>query len=133
MRTEWAVLADAQRARIFVRAGGTGWQDVRSLAGSAQQGDRNGRELRLPAAMRKLAAVIGGTHERFIDRLAGELRSARKRGDFDALILVAPADVLEPLRAALDAATRRTLAATAEENLLGLPVREARRELAKRF
>lgn len=134
MRTEWVVLADSQRARIFARAGGGGWQDVRNVSRVGERRDSEGRELRLPAAMQKLHDALSVTPGGdFLDRLARELRVARKRGDFDTLILVAPADILEPLKAALDSATRRAVAVTAAENLVNLPVQEARRALAQRF
>lgn len=138
MRTEWAVLADSERARIFARAGGAGWQDINSFSRGAENrnGSGSGRELRLPAGMEKLGLAVSippHNPDDFIDRLAHELRAARKRGDFDALILVATDDVLEDLHAALDPATRRTLIAKAAENLLGLPLREARRQLTRRF
>lgn len=133
MRTEWAVLADAQRARIFARVGNGSWQDVRSLTANAAAGD--GREQRLPEAMQKLSdgAGNGRGNGGFDELLAQELCQARKRGDFDALILVAPEPVLAAVQAALDRATRRTLRETAADNLAALPLRDARREIARRF
>lgn len=137
MRTEWAVLADLQRARIFARVGGAGWQDIRSFSRVPENRDGNGREVRLPAGMEKLAVAAASqpSHEAddFLDRLASELRAARKRGDFDALILVAESELLEAISAALDPATRRTLTAKTAENLVALPLREARRALTRRF
>ncbi len=136
MRTEWAVLADLQRARIFARVGGAAWQDIRSFSRSNENRGTNGREVRLPAGMEKLglaASMPAHDPDDFLDRLARELRSARKRGDFDALILVADGETLEYLHAALDPATRRTLTAKAAENLVGLPLKEARRQLTRRF
>lgn len=134
MRTEWVVLADANRARIFARVGGGGWQDIRDLT-RGDTGKDDGREMRLPAAMQKLSRVItpARLQDTFLARLGRELCTARKRGDFDALVLVAPTDVLEPLQAMLDAATRRKLTATATEDMVGLPIREARRQLSRRF
>lgn len=136
MRTEWAVLADAQRARIFARVGGAGWQDIRSFSQGAERID-DGREVRLPAGMERLGAAVAnlpsGDAGDFLERLAWELRAARKRGDFDALILVAEDEVLAALQAALDSATRRKLTAKAAENLAGLSLREARRQLTRRF
>ncbi len=134
MRTEWAVLADAARARIFARAGGASWQDLHSLSRSVNR-DKNGREVRLPAAMQKLndSLTAPRNDDDFIERLAHELRVARKRGDYEALVLVAPQDVIDAITNALDSATRRAVAATLAENLVGLPVRDARRELRRRF
>ena len=136
MRTEWVVLADTMRARIFARTtGAAGWQDVRSLPKSAERND-DGRELRLPAAMARLTGNPGGSsssHDDFIDQLAHELRLARKRGDYETVTLVAPAPVLAALNVALDSATRRTVAASISENLMGLPLRDARSELKRRF
>ncbi|HEX6958179.1 MAG TPA: host attachment protein [Ferrovibrio sp.] len=134
MRTEWAVLADTQRARIFARIGGAGWQSIRDLTRTGGSDERNGRELRLPSAMQKLQDTAGRVpDDDFLDRLARELRIARKRGDFDGLILVASPDVLELLQAALDSATKRKLTVAVAENLVSLPVREARRQLSRRF
>ena len=135
MKTEWVVLADAARARIFARLGNGGWQDIRDLTRGG--GDTtNGREVRLPAAMRKLKDLVagnGGGRDDFIARLGSDLRAARKRGDFDALVLVAPPDVLEKLESSLDPATRRKLVGKATDNLVGLPLKDARREIARRF
>lgn len=135
MRTQWVVLADANRARIFARVGGGGWQDIQDLKRGAAPGDGNGREVRLPPGMRKLNNVeaLPGAPDGFVDRLARELKAARKRGDFDALTLVAPPDVLDALTAQLDPATRRTLTGTISEDLVGLPLKEARRALARRL
>lgn len=135
MRTEWVVLANATRARIFARVGNTSWQDIRDVTRGGES-DARGREVRLPAAMQKLKEAIGGGSNRdddFLGSLARDLRSARKNGDFDALVLVAPVEVLETLRGGLDSATRRKLTTTAVGDLVGLPVREARREIARRF
>lgn len=138
MRTEWVVLASTTRARIFARVGNTSWQDIRDVTrgGDNRDGDTPGREVRLPAAMQKLKDAIGGGSNRgdnFLGNLANDLRSARKNGDFDALVLIAPAEVLEELRGGLDSATRRKLITTAVGDLVGLPVREARREISRRF
>lgn len=133
MRTEWVILADANRARIFARVGGAGWQDIRDLTRNGNGNGGNGRELRLPEGMRKLASVPVAANDDFLDRVGRELKAARKRGEFDALALVAPPLVLEVLVANLDPATRKVVTATAAENLVGLPVREARRELGRRF
>lgn len=135
MRTEWVVLADATRARIFARVGNTSWQDIRDVT-RGNGGDARGREMRLPAGMQKLKDAISGGSNRnddFLGSLARDLRSARKNGDFDALVLVAPVEVLEQLRGGLDSATRRKLTTTAVGDLVGLPVREARREITRRF
>jgi len=136
MKTEWVVLADANRARVFARIGKTSWQDIRDVTRTAPGVAGDGREMRLPHAMQQLKDMLGGGQDNgrdFLGRLARDLRSARKSGEFDALILVAPSDVLEQLQNALDSATRRKLVATAVDNLVGLPVRDARREIARRF
>ncbi|MBW3566658.1 MAG: host attachment protein [Proteobacteria bacterium] len=136
MRTEWVVLADANRARVFARVGNAGWQDIRDLTRTTHNEIIDGREVRLPAGMQKLKDVLGGgtdASKDFLGRLARDLRAARKSGEFDALVLVAPSDVLVQLQGGLDSATRRKLVATAVDDLVGLPVRDARREIARRF
>lgn len=136
MRTEWVVLADESRARIFGRVGGAGWQPIRDLTRAFNGQSTNGREVRLPQGLRKLDAVMRRnepTRDDFAERLARELTTARKRGDFDALVLVAPTDFLEQLTDLLDAATRRKVTATATDDLVSLPIREARRQIARRF
>ena len=136
MRTEWVVLADANRARIFARAGGAGWQSIRDLVRGQTGANTNGREVRLPEGLRKLDAVVRSDNspmDGFLDRLARELVLARKRGDFDALILISPAGLLEELKTLLDSATRRKLVATATDDLVSLPLREARRQITRRF
>lgn len=136
MRTEWVVLADAGRARIFARVAGAGWQPIRDLTRSFNGHSSDGREVRLPYGLRKLDAVVSGgaqVQDEFAERLARELMTARKRGDFDALVLIAPSDVLGKLTEMLDAATRRKVTATATDNLVSLPIKEARRQIARRF
>lgn len=136
MRTEWVVLADAARARIFARVGGAGWQAIRDLTRGNNGIAANGREVRLPEGLRRLDTVVrndANTSNAFVDRLARELVSARKRGDFDSLILIAQPDFLEHLKDALDMATRRKLVATATEDLVSLPLHEARRQISRRY
>lgn len=134
MRTEWAVLAGEGRARIFARVGGGGWQDIRDVTRSSGNAI-SGRETRLPRALEKMRDMISAStgKEDFLARLGRDLRVARKRGDFDRLFIVAPPAVLSRLDDALDNATRRKIAAKSNGDLVGLPVRDARREIARLF
>lgn len=136
MRTEWVVLAGERRARVFARVGGAGWQPIRDLTRSSNGHASDGREVRLPQGLRQLDAVVSGVdqvQDEFAERLARELMAARKRGDFDALVLIAPSDVLARLTDSLDVATRRKVREAATGNLISLPLREARRQISRRF
>lgn len=137
MPTQWAVVADEGRARIFARVGSHGsWQDIDDINHKRRSPASDGREVRLPPMSPRLRAMtfLGRSDARdFTEYLAEYLGTARKRGDFEQLMLIAPAGMLEALRNALDPATRRKLADAHEGDMVGLPLKTARRQLARLF
>lgn len=58
---------------------------------------------------------------KFVDDVARALNEAGTRDEFDRLILVAPAHALRELNRALDAATRRKVAAQLQKDLTNVP------------
>lgn len=130
MRTRWLVAADEYRARIFARVDGLAqWQDIVNLTRAHPKRQQPGREVRLPELQRQNSIE----HDDFALRLASDLGAARKRGDFDELILVAQEPFLTRLKDALDAATRRKLKHTEALELTGMPLPDARREISRRW
>jgi protein required for attachment to host cells len=57
----------------------------------------------------------------FVDEVAAALNNANARDEFDRLILVAPAHALSELHQALDAPTRRKIAAQLQKDLTHVP------------
>lgn len=137
MPTQWAVVADEGRARIFARVSSHGsWQDIDDISHKRRSPANDGREVRLPPMSPRLRAktFLGRSDARnFTQYLAGFLDTARKRGDFDQLILIAPVGMLDALRNTLDSATRRKLVDAHEGEMVGMPLKMARRQLARLF
>jgi protein required for attachment to host cells len=137
MPTQWAVVADEGRARVFARVGSHGgWQDIDDISHKRRSPVNDGREVRLPLMSPRLRAktFLGRSDARnFTQFLAEFLGTARKRGDFDQLRLIAPAGMLEALRNALDPATRRKLVDAYEGDMVGMPLKTTRRQLARLF
>ena len=135
MPTQWAVVADDSRARIFARVATHGsWQDIDNLARRHLEPASDGREQRLPPMSRQLLAssdIQRGGERSFASLVAERLVAARKRGDFDQLMLVAPPSMLAELRRHLDSATLRKLVTDIEADMAGLPVKTTQRELAR--
>ena len=65
----------------------------------------------------------------FVYEVANALNEASMRGDFDRLILAAPAHAMGELHHALDASTQRKIAAELEKDLVNVP----NADLAKHF
>lgn len=134
MNTRWAIVANPDRARIFARVAGNGsWQDVRDInADDAVMAASNGRESRGPKdpTDRPSKRPSNGS---FAERLAREANGARKRGDFEELVIVAPAAMLEVIREHLDAATRRKLLASQQEQWPLNSLASLRKSLSRRW
>ncbi|MDX1454261.1 MAG: host attachment protein [Gammaproteobacteria bacterium] len=130
MKTRWAVIANSSRARIFARVIGAGaWQDIQDLADKhAVDAPEAGRESRAP---KDPSAEPEGTC--LLSRLTAELKAARKRGDYEELILVMPETLQKSLRSALDANTRKLIIASTVDELPINSLTRLRKELAKRW
>lgn len=130
MNTRWAIVADQDRARIFARVAGVGsWQDIRDIdADDFGRVPSDGRETRSPKD-----PTDRPRNGSFAERLAREANSARKRGDFEELVIVAPGPLLETIRDNLDAATRRKLLASHEERWPLKSLASVRKSLGRRW
>lgn len=68
----------------------------------------------------------------FVRMVAEHLDRARERGDFDELLLFAPAPCLHDLRANLGEATRRKIRTEAAKDLINLPLARLAEHIAPR-
>lgn len=130
MQTRWAIVANPDRARIFARVTGTGsWQDIRDInADENVSASGNGRETRGPKD--PTDRPFNGN---FAERLAKEANGARKRGDFEELIIVAPEPMLAVLKENLDAVTRRKLLHSEQESWPLNSLAKVRKSLGRRW
>jgi protein required for attachment to host cells len=141
----WIVVLDAARARIFrselpLRAGGPlACMDTAPLLeleaaeartrSAALASDRPGRAFRAAGGHRRSAMAWPSEPQaveklRFLRRIAARLSQARRRGEYDRLVVVAPPRALGQLRRLLPAAVRDALLAEVERDLAGLPAAE---------
>jgi protein required for attachment to host cells len=132
-RKAWIVLADGEHARIVVStqvAGAFSTQeslDSRSahLLSRDIGSDRPGRSFESASASRHAMEPRTDPHElekvRFLQLVADELSRQGAAGNFDRLVLVAPARALHDLRHALDRATAERVADTLAKDLTGVP------------
>jgi protein required for attachment to host cells len=68
--------------------------------------------------------------QNFAHEVAALLSEASQRGEFDALVLVAPAHVLSDLRQAFDAPTQRKITAELQKDLTKVPNADLAKHLA---
>ncbi len=113
----WILIADGARARILATEGrGTGLRPATDATYEADHrptreigSDRPGRVFESADGSRHAYAPRVDWHQYekhlFAKKMAAVLDGARKRGDFEALVLVAPPKALGELRAALDSHT----------------------------
>jgi protein required for attachment to host cells len=136
-RRVWFLVADEGRARIIRRLG-------KSVGAAADL-----RELAVRAPHRRLREVMAGGRERplrviarerrvdacrsdplaedmsnFVDALIVLLESHRLAGEFDALVVVAPAQMLSLLHALAPPSLRSSIVAEADAVLTRTPLRE---------
>jgi hypothetical protein len=135
---DWCVLANASRARAFVRrADAPGYDEVRSWdspaarAHSAELGeDRPGRVFAAAGATQRSgieeedpeATPKGHARHAFLAEVAADLAAAWQGRLFSRLHLLAPAPVLERLRHALPPSMRSALGAVAPGDFTQRPL-----------
>jgi protein required for attachment to host cells len=135
-QTQWALVADAQNARIFESRGiGAPWVErfeeaihESNLASRDLGSERPGRTHESMGATRHAIEPRQDPHRAakasFARRLAERLELAATRSGYAHLLLVAPPAFLGDLRLALGDVTRRLLRGTLNKDLTHLPMAE---------
>lgn len=130
MKTRWIVVWQGKRGKILARVINKGpLQEFRSFTRENYHADPEpGREVRSP-----IDPSAPGQTASFIVNLAGELNAARKRGDFDELVLLADETMLEALYSNLTTTTRKKV--IARENIANVLQGEEdiKRQIARRW
>ncbi|MFN3077433.1 MAG: host attachment protein [Alphaproteobacteria bacterium] len=135
----WVVLADGARARLLVNEGpGKGLTHERDFAGDRLKtrdigSDKPGRAFDSVGESRHAKEPPSDPHRYnetdFARYLAGHLDDARKRGQYDRLVLVAPPRALGDLRSALVAEVRDRVIAELNKDLITEPLEDIARHL----
>ncbi|WP_270939268.1 host attachment protein [Falsiroseomonas oryzae] len=134
--TEWALVADAQRARILERLVPLGrWAEraedtveIENPRSHEQGTERPGRSHESASSARHAIEPKSDPHrlakQAFARRLAHRLEEAAQAGAYARLTLVAPPAFLGDLRDALGDAAQRRVRATLDSDLTHLPMHE---------
>jgi protein required for attachment to host cells len=132
----WVVVADGARARLLVNEGpGKGLDELPDGEMAAEhapsrdiQADRPGRTFDSTGEGRHAKEPPTDPHRdakrRFAREVAGRLDAARKRGDFDRVVLIAPPQALGDLRACLSKGVQAKVSAELAKDLTHLAVHE---------
>lgn len=140
--TEWALVADAQHARVLERqVPGQHWTEHKEMAvdinnrPSHERGtDRPGRAFESVGGARHAIEPRQDPHraakQAFARHLADELEQAARDGRYDRLVLVAPPGFLGDLRAELGDGARKRLCASLDKDLTRHPLIELVTHLA---
>lgn len=135
----WVLVADARHARIVRKIGsGASAPEIRELVLRArstalrrivQDGGRpDVRAADWPEAGRK---ALREDLRAFAEDVVRVLDSHRVAGDFERLVVVAPADMMAALRAAMPATLRMVVAAEFVRDMTGLPEAELREAVSQ--
>ena len=137
----WYVVADGGRARVLQKRRAQEAFDTQREFASANihshthelGAERPGHGRESANSARHTVQPRKDLHQadkrKFVDEVAEALNEAYARGEFDRLILVAPAHALGDLDQALDEPTRRTVVARLQKDLTNTP----NAEIAKHF
>lgn len=130
----WALVADAQRARILERRiPGAGWSErveqaleISNPRSHERGSERPGRSHESAGAARHAIEPRSDPHREakraFARELAGRLEVAATGGDYAQLLLVAPPAFLGDLRAALGQEAARRLRGSLDKDLTHAPL-----------
>jgi protein required for attachment to host cells len=132
MPNTWVVAADSTQAEIYlVEKIGAPFKRVKDLANA--EGQLKGRDLTTDRPGRSFDSMGAGRHamsatesprEHVADGFARDicqfLESARSRGRYDRLIVVAPPDFLGRLRKAITPAANQLVVESVPKNLVGV-------------
>lgn len=133
-RNTWVVLADGAQVRIVETNGAARWKEVTSWESS--EAHRRSRGLTSDKMGRTFSSARGGPRHAFKPRtdahteakkvfvhdVAQHIDTARKRGVFDAIVLVAPPVVLGQFRRALPRGTAAKVAREVKKDLTNTPL-----------
>ena len=145
MADTWIVVAESGKARIFTtRNAVSPLVEIATLvnpaareAGRELASDRPGRAFDIGGQGRHamVTAVDPKEHELqvFAREIANRIDAARAAGDFEKLILVAAPQFLGALRKNIKNATRQTVVAEIDKNVVRQGPEEIRRCLPERF
>jgi len=128
MADTWVVVADSSRARIFVQRG-RALEEIADrvnpegrLKAGDLDADRGGRSFDIAGegrhAMEREHDAKRTKIIEFAKAIADEVDAQRRRGDVDAVVLVAPPQFLGHLRDALGEQTARIVRRTIDKNLV---------------
>ncbi len=128
----WILVADGEHARVVVPAPHHHFRTITSLdSATAHQRstdlgtDRPGRSFESANPTRHAIEPKSDPHraakQGFAHYLAGQMNAAAAEGQFDRLVLVAPAHALNDLRAALDGLAAARLDGTLTKDIVKLP------------
>lgn len=135
-RSEWALVADGQHARILERlVPGGPWhermdemREIQNPPSREQGSERPGRAFDsgsvARSAMEPRQDLHEATKQRFAESLADRLEAAAASGSFASLLLVAPPTFLGYLRMALGDEARRRLRGSLDKDLTKAPLGE---------
>lgn len=134
-RVVWIVVADGEHARFVTPAPKSAFHTQRVLESpSAHQrssdlgADRPARSIQSATGARHAITPKHDLHEmekqKFAHQVAQEVNRASAHGEFEAVVLVAPAHTLNEIRKELDATTAAKLIGTLQKDLTGVPDHE---------
>ncbi len=135
------VIADGGRARFVTPAENHALHTGETLESatvhqptSALVSDRPGRSFESASPTRHAITARHDPHEmekqKFAHEVGGRICAAAAAGQFDELVLVAPAPILAELEAKLDTPTRARLIGRLAKDLVGVPDHELQPHLA---
>lgn len=134
--TQWALIADAQHARILRRPNEIApWSELTEEAitidnplSHEQGSERPGRVNESAGTTRHAIEPRSDPHrmakQAFAQRLADHLEEAATAGRYASLLLVAPPAFLGDLRDALGAETQKRLKASLNKDLVKMPLND---------
>lgn len=143
MTTTWIVVADSANARILQPSdNGRELQEIKTLVHPASRAherelttDRPGRSFdRFGPGRHAMSEIVSPKqHEawKLCKALAETIETARSRGEFDRLILVADPPFLGALRKTLSAPTRRLVSHEVDKNIADMEARDIWKRLSK--
>ncbi len=128
----WILLADGEHARVVVPTPQRQFRTINSIDSTAAHHrssdlgtDRPGRSFESASPTRHAIEAKTDPHraakERFAHSLAELMNDAAAEGQYDRLVLVAPAHALQAVREALDGLAASRLEGTLAKDLVKLP------------
>jgi len=136
----WIVVADGEHARFVFPAPKRAFHTQRTLESTSAH--QRSSDLGTDRPPRTMESATGMPHavtprhdlhdmdkQKFAHQIAQDINHASARGDFDSVVLVAPAETLNEIRDALDTATTAKVIGTLRKDLTKVPDHELARHL----